>query len=51
MLTKELNEAPRAAIISASARARLVTATIIQEDKIASVLATKRAGSSYAIRL
>jgi hypothetical protein len=41
MLTEELNEALQAAIISASARARLVTATIIQEDRIASVLAAK----------
>ncbi|CAN9261131.1 unnamed protein product [Alternaria alternata] len=46
MLTEELNEAPRAAIIGASARARPVTATMIQEDGIAGVLAAERAGGA-----
>jgi hypothetical protein len=51
MLTEELNEAPRAAIIGASARARAVTATMIQEDGIAGVLAAERAGGGHAIGL
>ncbi|RYN86466.1 hypothetical protein AA0119_g12865 [Alternaria tenuissima] len=51
MLAEELNEALRAAIIGASARARLVTATMIQEDGIAGVLAAERAGGGYAIGL
>ena len=51
MLAEELNEAPRAAIIGASARARPVTATMIQEDGIAGVLAAERAGGGHAIGL
>jgi hypothetical protein len=51
ILTEDLNEAPRAAIISAGARARLLTATMIQEDGIAGVLAAERAGGGHAIGL
>ena len=51
MLAEEWNEAPRAAIIGAGAGARPVTATMIQEDGIAGVLAAERAGGGHAIRL
>jgi hypothetical protein len=51
ILAEDLNEAPRAAIISAGARARPVTATMIQEDGIAGVLAAERAGGGHAIGL
>jgi hypothetical protein len=49
ILIEELNEAPRAAVNFTSARARPVTATMIQEDGIASALAAERAGSGHAI--
>ncbi|KAF2823607.1 hypothetical protein CC86DRAFT_447920 [Ophiobolus disseminans] len=49
MLVEELNEAPRAAVQVVGSRARLVTATMIQEGGIASVLAAENAGSGMAI--
>jgi hypothetical protein len=51
ILNEALNEASRAAVIGANPRARPVTATMIQEDGIAGVLAAERAGGGHAIGL
>lgn len=51
LLSEMLNSAPAATPAAGGSRARPITATMIQEDGIASTLTAERAGSGHAIGL